>query len=219
MLTDAQGIDSPVDLSIFWMVSFFFDHFVLYRFHWKGNFKVIKIYFLKMYHNLKNSIFKGIYKGNPSAPANSTAFASYNEGVKMGCWCLLAYSLISAIYAGNFFFTQPNHNWTIVLINHSKKLFFLLKVMMEKYLIDIFSTRTLYFFSNFVYAVCVGLIYFFDNVWIIMPLFATSGVLLTANTTLPYTMLSDYHQDKAYRNKSASGTKRGLGLLKNLIIM
>ena len=86
---------------------------------------------------------------------------------------------------------------------------------MEKFLIDRFSTRTLYFFSNFAYTVCIGLIYFFDNknyIPVIIALFSTSGILLTAITTLPYQIVSEYHQDKAYRSKSASGSKRGLGV-------
>jgi solute carrier family 45 protein 1/2/4 len=75
-----------------------------------------------------------------------------------------------------------------------------------------FSTRTLYFFSNFTYAICVSCIYFVDSVYIIMPLYSSAGLLLTANQTFPYQLLSDYHKDKEYRKQSAQGSKRGLGV-------
>ena len=44
-------------------------------------------------------IGESIYGGDPLAEKNSTSFASYNDGVKMGCWCLLGINLMSAISA------------------------------------------------------------------------------------------------------------------------
>ena len=75
-----------------------------------------------------------------------------------------------------------------------------------------FSTRTLYFFSYLVYALCCIGIYFQTNVYIIMPLSSSIGIVLTAISTLPYQMLSEFHKDKQYRIQSAAGTKRGLGI-------
>ena len=34
------------------------------------------------------------------SPENSTLFIQYNEGVKMGCWCLLSFAVVSALSAG-----------------------------------------------------------------------------------------------------------------------
>lgn len=75
-----------------------------------------------------------------------------------------------------------------------------------------FSTRTLYFFSYLAYALCCIGIYFQTNVYIIMPLSSSIGIVLTAISTLPYQMLSEFHKDKKYRMQSAAGTKRGLGI-------
>lgn len=83
---------------------------------------------------------------------------------------------------------------------------------MEKILAPRFSTRTLYFFSNLLYAICVALIFFVDKIYFILPLFATVGVILTSNVTLPYQMVAEFHEDKEFRSKSAVGTKRGLGV-------
>jgi solute carrier family 45, member 1/2/4 len=74
------------------------------------------------------------------------------------------------------------------------------------------KTRTLYFFSYLIYAICSGLIYFQTNFYIILPLCSTMGIILTAITTIPYQMLAEFHQDKKFRAQGAEGTKRGLGV-------
>jgi solute carrier family 45 protein 1/2/4 len=85
-------------------------------------------------------------------------------------------------------------------------------VALENFLLDRFSTRTLYFFSNFIYAICVSCIYYVDKVYFILPLYSTAGLVLTVNQTLPYQLLADYHKNKEFRRQSAQGTKRGLGV-------
>lgn len=44
-----------------------------------------------------------------------------------------------------------------------------------------------------------------------MLLSSALGFVLTANYTLPYQVVSEFHEDKAYRAQSAAGTKRGIG--------
>ena len=88
----------------------------------------------------------------------------------------------------------------------------LFKVILENYLITKFSTKTIYFFSFLSYALCCGGIYFIKNIYGIMGVSSIMGIFLTVLITLPYTMLSEFHKDKKYRNKSAAGTKRGLGI-------
>lgn len=129
----------------------------------------------------------------------------------MGCWCLLTYSIMSAISAG----MRTQNLKKKFSLNNNEAMIFDSIVILEKFLMDRFSTRTLYFFSYLVYAICCGAIYFQTNVYIIMPLSSSLGILLTAICTLPYQMLSEFHKDNKYRNKSASGTKRGLGNYKN----
>lgn len=128
-------------------------------------------------------VAQSIYKGDPSAAANSTEFMNYDEGVRMGCWCLLSISMTSAVSA----------------------------VILEKFLLNIFSARTLYVFTHLVYGVCMGVVYFQTNIYIIMALSSSLGIVLTANYTLPYQVISEFHEDKLYRLQSAPGTKRGIG--------
>ena len=118
-----------------------------------------------------------------AAPSNSTEFKKYDEGVRMGCWCLLLISLISAVSA----------------------------VIMEKFLINLLSTRTLYVFSHLLYAICMGVVYFQTDIYVIMVLSSSLGLVLTANYTLPYQVISEFHEDNLYRLQSAPGTKRGIG--------
>ena len=78
---------------------------------------------------------------------------------------------------------------------------------------DRLSTRSLYFLSYFIYAVCSALIYFADGkFWIIATLYSICGILSTAITTLPYQMVAEYHENDEYKNTSVPGTQRGLGI-------
>ena len=148
-----------------------------------------------------------IYGGDPAAERNSTSFQSYDDGVKMGCWCLLAINLMSAGSACMW------NSYLISYLDFFKFNFYLWfpQVILENYLLDKFSTQTIYFFSYFSYALSCGTIYFVTNIWAIMVISSVTGIFLTSLITLPYTMISEFHKDKVYRSKSAAGTKRGLG--------
>ena len=49
---------------------------------------------------------------------------------------------------------------------------------MEKYLLSYFRTKTLYFWSHLIYAVLVGLIFFQTNIYIILALTSSFGIIL-----------------------------------------
>ncbi len=84
-------------------------------------------------------------------------------------------------------------------------------VVLEKFLQDKFSTKTLYFFTFLIYAICSGAIFFQKNIYIIMGLSSTLGLVITTLSTLPYQMIAEFHKDKNYRKQSAEGTRRGIG--------
>ena len=69
----------------------------------------------------------------------------------------------------------------------------------------------LYLITFFMYVVSCVIIYFLNDVFVIIPLCFSFGVLMTALTTLPYQMLSEFHEDEAYVNENKDGVKRGLG--------
>ena len=127
---------------------------------------------------------KAIYHGDPSANQDSEEFKNYTEGVKIGCYCLLINAISSSIYA----------------------------LILEKILLERFSTKFLYFMGCLLNAVLITCIYFTNNIYIIIFLCSGIGILLTTISTLPFQMLSEFHQDHNYKQKSAKGTKRGIGI-------
>ena len=88
--------------------------------------------------------------------------------------------------------------------------FTILKVIFEKYLLEKFSTKSLYLFTYALYVVSCVIIYFLDNIYAILPFCFSFGILLTALSTLPYQMLSEFHKDDSYVNRSKDAIKRGL---------
>lgn len=74
------------------------------------------------------------------------------------------------------------------------------------------STRSLYFFSYLINGISCAAIYFQTSIYAILPLSSTFGIILTAITTLPYQMVSEFHKDKNYKKKSPPGTQRGFGV-------
>lgn len=133
---------------------------------------------------LTDFIGTALYKGDPTSAVTSIEFKNYNTGVKMGCWCLLSGQLSGTIFA----------------------------FVLEKFLLNRFSMRNLFFFGFFYYAICQACIYFTNQLWIIIILCSSYGILSVTLQTLPYQILSEYHQNESYRLKSPKGTRRGLGV-------
>jgi solute carrier family 45 protein 1/2/4 len=129
-------------------------------------------------------ILKVLYNGDPSAADTSIEYQNYNAGVKWGCWCLFAEAISSAIYA----------------------------FVLENYLLAKFSTKLLFFAAFLVYGTCITCFFFTENIYLIMFLFLSDGVLATTLCTLPYQMLSEFHEDKNYRKKSKACGNRGFGI-------
>jgi hypothetical protein len=60
--------------------------------------------------------------------------------------------------------------------------------------------------------VASGAMFFLTDFYYILPVYAICGIMTTAITTLPYQMVSEFHEDTNYRSQSNPGTKRGLGI-------
>lgn len=89
---------------------------------------------------------------------------------------------------------------------------FIYALILENFLLQRFSTRFLYFFGCLVNAILIACIFFTTNIYAIIFLCSSTGILITTVSTLPFQMLSVFHNDEAYVHKSAKGTKRGLGI-------
>ncbi|XP_007896058.2 proton-associated sugar transporter A [Callorhinchus milii] len=124
-----------------------------------------------------------VYGGDAKAPHDSEAFHKYNTGVSMGCWGMCIYAFSAAFYSA----------------------------ILEK-LEEHFSIRTLYFFGYLSFGIGTGIATLCRNVYVLLSLCVTYGVLFSSLCTLPYSLLCDYYQSKQFAGSSADGTKRGMGV-------
>lgn len=67
--------------------------------------------------------------------------------------------------------------------------------MLEK-LEERFSTRTLYFVAYLAFGLGTGLATLSRNVYVLLSLCATYGILFATLCTLPYSLLCDYYQSR-----------------------
>ncbi|XP_025941312.1 proton-associated sugar transporter A isoform X4 [Apteryx rowi] len=124
-----------------------------------------------------------VFQGNPKAPHNSDEYQKYNAGVTMGCWGMCIYAFSAAFYSA----------------------------MLEK-LEERFSTRTLYFVAYLAFGLGTGLATLSRNVYVVLSLCATYGILFATLCTLPYSLLCDYYQSRKFASSQAEGTRRGMGV-------
>ncbi|KAL8198514.1 UNVERIFIED_CONTAM: hypothetical protein K2H54_014581 [Gekko kuhli] len=124
-----------------------------------------------------------VFQGDPKAPHNSEEYQKYNAGVTMGCWGMCIYAFSAAFYSAS----------------------------LEK-LEEYFSVRTLYFIAYLAFGLGTGLATLSRNIYVILSLCITYGILFSTLCTLPYSLLCDYYQSKKFAGSSEEGTKRGMGV-------
>ncbi|XP_067422436.1 proton-associated sugar transporter A isoform X2 [Emydura macquarii macquarii] len=124
-----------------------------------------------------------VFQGNPKAPHNSDEYRKYNAGVTMGCWGMCIYAFSAAFYSA----------------------------VLEK-LEEYFSIRTLYFIAYLAFGLGTGLATLSTNIYVVLSLCITYGILFSTLCTLPYSLLCDYYQSKKFAGSTVDGTKRGMGM-------
>ncbi|XP_043387767.1 proton-associated sugar transporter A isoform X3 [Chelonia mydas] len=124
-----------------------------------------------------------VFQGNPKAPHNSDEYQKYNAGVTMGCWGMCIYAFSAAFYSA----------------------------ALEK-LEEYFSIRTLYFIAYLAFGLGTGLATLSRNIYVVLSLCITYGILFSTLCTLPYSLLCDYYQSKKFAGSTIDGTKRGMGV-------
>ncbi|NXN06499.1 S45A1 protein, partial [Indicator maculatus] len=127
-----------------------------------------------------------VFQGNPKAPHNSDEYQKYNAGVTMGCWGMCIYAFSAAFYSA----------------------------ALEK-LEERFSTRTLYFVAYLAFGLGTGLATLSRNIYVVLSLCATYGILFATLCTLPYSLLCDYYQS----HEVSPGTGRGERLLQRPLLL
>ncbi|XP_069400524.1 proton-associated sugar transporter A isoform X4 [Ovis canadensis] len=124
-----------------------------------------------------------VFQGDPKAPHTSEAYQKYNSGVTVGCWGMCIYAFSAAFYSA----------------------------VLEK-LEEHLSVRTLYFIAYLAFGLGTGLATLSRNLYVVLSLCVTYGVLFSTLCTLPYSLLCDYYQSKQFAGSSADGTRRGMGV-------
>ncbi|XP_017658190.1 solute carrier family 45 member 4 isoform X2 [Nannospalax galili] len=126
-----------------------------------------------------------IFKGNPKAPSNSTAWHAYNAGVKMGCWGLVIYAATGAICSA----------------------------LLQKYLDNYdLSIRVIYVLGTLGFSVGTAVMAMFHNVYVAMVTISTMGIVSMSISYCPYALLGHYHDIKEYVHHSPGNSKRGFGI-------
>uniref|UniRef100_A0A8C5F8W5 Solute carrier family 45 member 4b n=1 Tax=Gadus morhua TaxID=8049 RepID=A0A8C5F8W5_GADMO len=126
-----------------------------------------------------------IFKGDPTAPSNSTELQNYNRGVQMGCWGLVVYAATAALCSA----------------------------ILQKYL-DRFdlSIKIIYVVGTLAFSVGTAVMAIFPNVYVSMVMISTMGVISMSISYCPYALLGQYHEIKEYINHSPEKSRRGFGI-------
>ncbi|XP_053339888.1 proton-associated sugar transporter A [Clarias gariepinus] len=124
-----------------------------------------------------------VFGGDPTASHDSEAYKRYNAGVSMGCWGMCIYAFSAAFYSA----------------------------ILEK-LEERFSLRSLYFFAYLAFGLGTGLATLSTNLYVVLSLCVTYGVLFSSLCTLPYSLLCEYYQSPEFCGSTEDGTRRGMGV-------
>uniref|UniRef100_A0A8D1AGB0 Proton-associated sugar transporter A n=1 Tax=Sus scrofa TaxID=9823 RepID=A0A8D1AGB0_PIG len=124
-----------------------------------------------------------VFQGDPKAPPASEAYQKYSGGVAMGCWGMCIYAFSAAFYSA----------------------------ILEK-LEEHLSVRTLYFIAYLAFGLGTGLATLSRNLYVVLSLCVTYGILFSTLCTVPYSLLCDYYQSRQFAGSSADGTRRGMGV-------
>ena len=113
---------------------------------------------------------QGIYSGSPNVPAEHPLRLLYDEGVRVGSWGLLLHCFTAAIYA---YFIE--------------------------WLVAKFGILYTYTGGMASFAASMALMIMSHNVYVVNLFAACTGVAYATLTTLPYSLITMYHEDRHVR--------------------
>ncbi|XP_047227914.1 membrane-associated transporter protein [Girardinichthys multiradiatus] len=126
-----------------------------------------------------------VYKGNPYADHNSTAYATYERGVEVGCWGLCINAVSSALYS-----------------------------YVQRFLLPYIGLKGLYFMGYFVFGMGTSLIGLVPNVIATLILCSVFGVMSSTLYTIPFNLIAEYQREEEEQLKLQGSKKspRGTGM-------
>ncbi|KAM9337924.1 membrane-associated transporter protein [Symphorus nematophorus] len=123
-----------------------------------------------------------VYKGNPYAAHNSTAYATYERGVEVGCWGLCINAVSSALYS-----------------------------YVQRFLLPYIGLKGLYFMGYFVFGLGTSLIGLFPNIIATLILCSVFGVMSSTLYTIPFNLIAEYQREEEEQVKLAGSSERQRG--------
>ncbi|XP_068430742.1 membrane-associated transporter protein [Clinocottus analis] len=126
-----------------------------------------------------------VYKGNPYAEHNSTAYATYERGVEVGCWGLCINAVSSALYS-----------------------------YVQRLLLPCIGLKGLYFVGYFVFGMGTSLIGLFPNIIATLILCTVFGVMSSTLYTIPFNLIAEYQREEEEQLKlqGSASRQRGSGV-------
>ncbi|MBN3319268.1 S45A2 protein, partial [Atractosteus spatula] len=128
-----------------------------------------------------------VYKGDPYAEHNSTAYATYERGVEIGCWGLCINAVSSALFS-----------------------------YVQQFLLPYIGLKGLYFTGYFIFGLGTSLIGLFPNVQSTLILCSVFGVMSSTLYTIPFNLISKYHREEEVQRKADGAAEadsdRGTGV-------
>ncbi|KAK0141330.1 Membrane-associated transporter protein [Merluccius polli] len=126
-----------------------------------------------------------VYKGNPYAAHNSTAYSTYERGVEIGCWGLCINAVSSALYS-----------------------------YVQRLLLPSIGLKGLYFVGYFVFGMGTSLISLFPNVIATLVLCSVFGVMSSTLYTIPFNLIAEYQREEEEQLKlrGSNEVQRGTGM-------
>ncbi|XP_026153756.1 membrane-associated transporter protein [Mastacembelus armatus] len=126
-----------------------------------------------------------VYRGNPYAAHNSTAYATYERGVEVGCWGLCINAVSSALYS-----------------------------YVQRFLFPYIGLKGLYFTGYFMFGMGTSLIGLFPNIIATLVLCTVFGVMSSTLYTIPFNLIAEYQHEEEEQQKlrGSSENVRGSGV-------
>ncbi|XP_077398521.1 membrane-associated transporter protein [Vanacampus margaritifer] len=125
-----------------------------------------------------------VYKGNPYAEHNSTAYATYERGVEIGCWGLCINAVSSALFS-----------------------------YVQRFLLSYVGLKGLYFMGYFVFGLGTSLIGLFPNIIATLVLCSAFGVMSSTLYTVPFNLIAEYQREEEEEmNRLGGKLPRGTGV-------
>ncbi|XP_033935287.1 membrane-associated transporter protein [Pseudochaenichthys georgianus] len=126
-----------------------------------------------------------VYKGNPYAEHNSTAYSRYERGVEVGCWGLCINAISSALYS-----------------------------YVQRFLLPYIGLKGLYFVGYFTFGLGTSLIGLFPNMIAVLILCSVFGVMSSTLYTIPFNLIAEYQleEEEQLKLQGLPGLQRGSGV-------